>query len=44
LIGQFDRVPGGRTGPVGKGARQSHHHFDRLQLVDQLREPAQMFA
>ena len=40
LLGQFDRVPRRRTGPVGKGARQANNHFDGLQLIGQLRQPA----
>ena len=32
------------TGPVGEGARQSHHHFDSLQLVGQLRQPAHVLV
>ena len=39
---RLDGVLRGRTGPVGERTRQSDHHLDRLQFVDELRQPSQV--
>ena len=42
ILGEADGVLRGRTGPVGERARQSDHHLNGLQFVDELGQPSQV--